>query len=101
MQCPACRAVTEQGPNCRRCKADLSLLFKLEEQRQHALATARQCLREGQWSRAQAIADGGAVLKLDAEAQRGRALASLLRGDFEQAYRYYLAVIAMEGGNRL
>ena len=27
MRCPVCRAAVQQGPQCRRCKADLSLLL--------------------------------------------------------------------------
>ena len=33
MQCPVCKADNAQGPLCRRCKADLSLLFRLEARR--------------------------------------------------------------------
>ena len=40
MRCPVCRAEVEQGPNCRRCRADLAMLFTLEEQRARALAAA-------------------------------------------------------------
>lgn len=38
--CPCCRAGNESGPGCRRCKADLGLLFALEARRAHLLATA-------------------------------------------------------------
>ena len=40
MHCPVCKADNSQGPQCRRCKADLSLLFALEEQRRRTLAEA-------------------------------------------------------------
>ena len=33
LRCPVCKAENAQGPNCRRCKADLSLLFALEDRR--------------------------------------------------------------------
>ena len=33
MNCPVCRATNDQGAQCRRCKADLGLLFRLEAQR--------------------------------------------------------------------
>ena len=36
-RCPVCRARVEPGPQCRRCKADLSLLVSLEDQRRRAL----------------------------------------------------------------
>ena len=39
MKCPVCRAENDQGPQCRRCKADLALLFTLADQRRSALRT--------------------------------------------------------------
>src|SRR5262249_17865113 len=33
MRCPVCKAENAQGPACRRCKADLSLLFAVEARR--------------------------------------------------------------------
>ena len=40
MICPCCKANNDSGPACRRCKADLSLLFAFEKQNtpQHAVA---------------------------------------------------------------
>ncbi len=32
LSCPVCKAENAQGPFCRRCKADLSLLFSLRQQ---------------------------------------------------------------------
>ena len=52
MRCPVCKADNAEGPLCRRCRADLKLLFALEEQRQRSLEATRQCLAEGQWSQA-------------------------------------------------
>src|SRR5438093_11568024 len=49
LRCPVCRAENTQGPSCRRCKADLSLLFALEEQRRQALGTARDAAARGAW----------------------------------------------------
>ena len=40
MRCPVCKADNAQGLQCRRCKADLALLFQLEEQRARALEQA-------------------------------------------------------------
>ena len=67
MRCPACRAENDEGPQCRRCRADLSLLFALEEQRRAALTLAYRCLTEGQCSRALAIAEGVDTLRRDEE----------------------------------
>jgi predicted ATPase len=30
LACPCCKAANDVGPNCRRCKADLSLAFAFE-----------------------------------------------------------------------
>jgi len=58
MQCPVCRAHLEQGPACRRCRADLSELFQLEEQREQVMSTAYHAAAHGQWQRALALARG-------------------------------------------
>ena len=47
MRCPVCTAESDTGPSCRRCRADLSLLFRLEEERACLGATARRALLEG------------------------------------------------------
>ena len=39
--CPCCRASNDTGPACRRCKADLALLFALEANRAEHFAAAR------------------------------------------------------------
>jgi hypothetical protein len=89
MRCPVCRAQVEQGPQCRRCRADLALLFQLEEQRQEVLARAYQSLRQGHWDRAMALADGADALRRDAESQRMGALVRLLQGRFDEAWKRY------------
>lgn len=92
MRCPVCRAEVEQGPNCRRCRADLSLLFALEQQRTLALATAYWYAAQGQWRRALAIADGVQALRWDDEAQRLLALGHLLQRDFARAWQCYASL---------
>ena len=72
MRCPVCKAENAQGPACRRCKADLSLLFALEERRAWALAEARRLLAAGRVDEARR--DGGRG-GLDAE-RRGVAAAA-------------------------
>jgi|SRR5581483_11584904 len=89
MRCPVCRAEVEQGPQCRRCRADLSLLFALEEQRQQALVAAYQYVREGRWRSARAVAEGIHALRRDADSARLLAALSLLQGNFERAWREY------------
>src|SRR5438552_3075018 len=47
LTCPVCRAANDQGPACRRCRADLSLLFVLDAQRQARLAAATTAAAQG------------------------------------------------------
>src|ERR1041385_8260423 len=89
MRCPVCKAENNQGPQCRRCKADLSLLFALEEQRGRELDAARRSLAEGRWSRAEAHAAEANWLRRDEESLRLLAVARLFRRDFAGAWRCY------------
>jgi hypothetical protein len=89
MRCPVCRAEVEQGPQCRRCRADLSLLFELEEQRRRALTAAYQCLQQGRYPYALALAEGAETLRRDEETRRLRALIYFLQRNFAQAWAVY------------
>ncbi len=89
MRCPACRADNAQPPSCRRCKADLSLLFTLEEQRTQALLTATEFLRQGNLARAEAFAAGAQALRQDNDSLPILALVHLLRRDFDSAWQCY------------
>jgi hypothetical protein len=89
MRCPVCKAEVAEGPLCRRCKADLSLLFQLEKQRERCCAAARQRLGEGRWSDAIRLAAQADGLRHDDESLRLAALGYLFLHDFEQALRYH------------
>jgi hypothetical protein len=89
MRCPVCKAENNQGPQCRRCKADLMLLFTLEDQRQRALAKARQCLAQGRWRCAAEAAAEAGRLRRGEDAQRVEAVARMLGRDFAGAWRIY------------
>lgn len=89
MHCPVCRADNPSPPNCRRCKADLALLFTLEEQRTRALHTARAFLRHGDLARAEAFAAGAHALRHDSDSLQLLALVHLLRRDFDSAWECY------------
>jgi hypothetical protein len=89
MRCPVCKADNPQGPQCRRCKADLSLLFALEEQRQRTLAEARRCLRRGEWQAAAEYAETANWLRGDEDSRQLEAMAHLLHRDFAGAWNCY------------
>lgn len=89
MRCPVCKADNPQGPQCRRCKADLSLLFVLEEQRQRTLAEARRYLRRGEWQAAAEHAETANWLRGDEESRQLEAMSHLLRRDFARAWNCY------------
>lgn len=89
MRCPVCKADNIESPQCRRCKADLSPLFALAEQRGQALAEARRCLRRGEWQEALQRAEAADWLCGDEESQRLTAVFHLLQRDFTGAWRAY------------
>jgi hypothetical protein len=82
MRCPVCKADNNQGPNCRRCKADLSLLFALEVSRRHTLNEARRRFLEGQWTACARLATEANCMQSDDESQMLLALAYLFNGQF-------------------
>ncbi len=86
--CPVCRARVESGPQCRRCKADLSLLFALEARRDAALAAARRALAVGRADEVLALARGAELLRRGADARRLIAAAHLLLRNFAAAWQW-------------
>jgi hypothetical protein len=90
MRCPVCKAENVSGPNCRRCKADLTLLFALEDRRAWALAAARQALRGGKWREATTFAEEANKLRADEESRKLLAGVWLLRREFARAFRVAL-----------
>src|SRR4051812_45501243 len=97
MRCPVCRAENPEGPNCRRCRADLSLLFALEERHAQLLREARRQAAAGDWPAAARQAEQAHALRRDAEAARLAAVAALMQGDPARALRWY-ADTATRGG---
>jgi hypothetical protein len=89
MRCPVCRAEVEEAIQCRRCRADLSLLVELEKQRRHALTLAQQCLRRGRYQPARALSEGAETLRRDDDTRRLCALTCLLQRDFTKAWEVY------------
>lgn len=94
LTCPICKAGNTRGPQCRRCKADLSLLFALEQERQGALASAYHHAAQGRWDKALDIAQGVEALRAGDDVRRFLAVAHLVQGNFAQAWQWYQGVSA-------
>jgi hypothetical protein len=89
MRCPVCRADTAEGPQCRRCRADLSLLFALEDQRRRLLLAATAAVTRGDGDEAVESATAAEQLRGGEDARRLIALGRLLQRDFAAAWAMY------------
>jgi hypothetical protein len=87
MLCPACRADNEQKPSCRRCRADLSLLWAIEEERDGLMQSARVSLRRGQTDLALEHLRRARQLRRGTDLEKLEAVAHLLACDFAEALR--------------
>lgn len=87
--CPCCKASNDAGPACRRCKADLSLLFAADADAAALLSRARTALAAGSFPEAEALADRSAAVRRTPAALRVRAAARLMRGHFAGALAAY------------
>ena len=94
MQCPVCKAMNDRGPQCRRCKADLALLFDLDEQRGRLLAAARWALGQGDTLRALELAERADGLRRDKESRRLRSVCHVLQRNFAEAWGGYQSLAA-------
>lgn len=83
--CPCCRAANDAGPQCRRCSTDLSLLFKLEGDREMLLARAGHLLTCHATREARSILAQAESLRPGSDIDRLRAVAHLLERQFESA----------------
>ncbi len=87
--CPCCRAANETGPTCRRCRADLSLLFAVADRRGFLLSEARRLVAEGKFADAVRSLDEAAALRAGGDVRRLRAAALLLAGEYAAALAAY------------
>jgi Flp pilus assembly protein TadD len=87
--CPCCKASNDAGPNCRRCKADLSLLLAVESERENVLAAARESVRQSRFAEAVASLDRAEQLRRGDDATQLRAVVFLLRREFREALAAY------------
>jgi hypothetical protein len=98
MRCPVCRAENDRGPQCRRCRADLTLLFRLEGQRSGLVERARNELARGRPEEALALLDDAEALRRGDDLCPLRAAAHLLRRDFAEAWRSYQDACGLASG---
>ena len=90
--CPCCRATNDTPPSCRRCKADLSLLFGVMTQREALLATAKKQMAAGDFFAALGSLADAESLRSGGDVSRLRAVVHLLSRDFHTAWACYSAV---------
>ena len=96
MPCPVCRADNEDRPTCRRCRADLSLLWAVEDQRREYLRSARGCLRRRQYEQALEQVRHANELRRGQDADQLAALAHLLGGNFAEALKCHRIACATQ-----
>ena len=90
--CPCCRATNEVPPACRRCKADLSLLFGVMNQREALLSAATTQMAAGDFFAALCSIGDAESLRSGDDVSRLRAVVHLLSRDFHTAWACYSAV---------
>lgn len=89
MRCPACKAENAVGPTCRRCKADLSLLFHLEAQRERLRMQAEWHAGRGEGEQAVALAIRMDDLRAGKDALRLECMGHLLQRDYARAWQQF------------
>jgi len=95
LRCPVCRADNTSGPNCRRCKADLSRLIDVETCRARHVALAQYALTSERYDDALEALTQAEEVRAGSDLQRMKACAYLLAGNFSAALREYsLAQVA-------
>jgi hypothetical protein len=96
LTCPICRAANDAGPACRRCRADLTLCFTVEAQRDHAIAAARAAASDGRIADALIHANAAAALRRGRDASQLLATVHLLAGDFVAALSHHAQAVATD-----
>jgi methylphosphotriester-DNA--protein-cysteine methyltransferase len=97
MRCPVCKADNNEAPQCRRCKADLSLLLALARRRTRLMAEAVALLARGDAARALEAALAAGALRSDDESHGLAALTRVMGHDFQAAWDWYRCRLARRG----
>ena len=92
ISCPVCRADNDAGPTCRRCKADLVLLFELAARRAAALRLAAQAAARGEADAVLHWAAQAHLARRGPDTLRWLAIGHLVRRDFAAALACYRSV---------
>ena len=90
LRCPTCNALRHGDALCPRCKSDLTLLVKLEQQADYLHQRAGRCYGRGWYRQAAAFADRAVAMETRDDDLRLLACARLLEGDFQAALRTYV-----------
>ncbi len=96
MECPVCRAENPVGPDCRRCKADLSLLFQVEVQGQLLKQKSCELASTNQWEKARKVAEESLRLQDTEEIRKLISVCHLGQGNFKEALLNYLRINRIE-----
>lgn len=87
--CPCCRASNDAGPSCRRCKADLSLLFAVADRRGFLVSEARKFAAESKYTDALRSLEEAAALRTGDDVRWLTAAVRLLAGQYAAALAAY------------
>jgi hypothetical protein len=89
MRCPVCRADNNEGSNCRRCRADLSLLCQLEARRTELLRQAHQHAALQNWPHVSRLAREAHALRRGSDSTQLAAIAALMEGGMTKAWEHF------------
>lgn len=84
--CPCCKATGNDSSTCRRCKADLTPIARMDEQRAQLFDSIRIYLGQGQLTQAEALLNKAERLDTDQASRQLRAMLYLLQRDHHQAW---------------
>jgi hypothetical protein len=85
--CPCCKA-TNTAPVCRRCKADLGLLFQIEARRAFHIDSAKRFAADQRYPEADRELDQAAQFRPGDDVLGLKAALHLLRGDYAAAFAF-------------
>jgi hypothetical protein len=94
LACPVCRADNSEPGNCRRCRADLSLLWSVAAERRRLLDVCRQAACAGDGEEVIRQAGRAHALRRGEDTHRYLALGHLLQEHYFDAFKWLCNVQA-------